>query len=89
MTGNVPIPNTRREQLLGGHAVCVIGYDDSKSAFLVRNSWGSRWGWNGNFWLPYAYATNTNLAFDAWALYSDRLVASSPNVSVTIPTHPK
>lgn len=89
MTGNVPIPNPRREQLLGGHAVCVIGYDDSKSAFLVRNSWGSRWGWNGNFWLPYAYATNPNLAFDAWVLYSDNLVASSPNVSVTIPTHQK
>lgn len=84
MTGNVPVPNPQRERLLGGHAVCVIGYDDSKSAFLVRNSWGTSWGVHGNFWLPYAYATNPSLAFDAWVLYSDSLVASAPSVSISM-----
>jgi C1A family cysteine protease len=66
----VPTPNTNKEKLLGGHAVCVVGYDDSKKCFLVRNSWGTSWGLKGNFWLPYSFATNPRLVFDAWVLYS-------------------
>jgi len=69
-TWTVPIPNTNKEKLLGGHAVCVVGYDDSKKCFLVRNSWGTRWGLKGNFWLPYSFVMNPRLAFDAWVLYS-------------------
>lgn len=40
---------------LGGHAVTVVGYDDNKfgGAFKVINSWGTNWGDNGYFWLPY------------------------------------
>jgi len=79
-TGVVPLPNTYVEELLGGHAVCVIGYDDSRKAFLVRNSWGAGWGVGGNFWLPFSYATNSNLTLEAWVLYSDRLLSSSVNV---------
>jgi C1A family cysteine protease len=56
------------ENVLGGHAVLAVGYDDSKSAVLVRNSWGSGWGLNGYFWLPYDYITNPNLADDMWAI---------------------
>jgi C1A family cysteine protease len=26
----------------GGHAVCVVGYDDARSAWICKNSWGSR-----------------------------------------------
>jgi len=66
--GLVPMPNTRTEQYLGGHAVVFVGYDDSKKAFLVRNSWGTRWGQKGYFWLPYAYTTNPNLAFNFWKI---------------------
>jgi C1A family cysteine protease len=80
MTGDVPLPNTGIEKLLGGHAVCVIGYDDSRNAFLVRNSWGTNWGIGGNFWLPFSYATNSNLTLEAWVLYSDSLLSSSVKV---------
>lgn len=33
----------------GGHAMCVIGYDDRKEggAFQILNSWGPQWGQNG------------------------------------------
>lgn len=33
----------------GGHAICVIGYDDRKEggAFEIMNSWGKDWGNNG------------------------------------------
>jgi len=40
---------------MGGHAMCVIGYDDSKygGAFQIMNSWGSDWGNNGIAWVRY------------------------------------
>lgn len=69
-TGIVPVPDIRREQLLGGHAILVIGYDDRRKAFYCRNSWGTSWGIKGDFYLPYEYATNRRLAFDAWVLYT-------------------
>lgn len=68
-TGNVPVP-TKNERLLGGHAILVMGFDDRRKAFLCRNSWGTSWGLKGDFYLPYSYATNRRLAFDAWVLYS-------------------
>ena len=43
-TGIVPMPDVNNEQLLGGHAVLVVGYDDSNQWFIVRNSWGSWMG---------------------------------------------
>ena len=64
-TGIVPLPS-RREQILGGHAVVVVGYDDSQSRFIVRNSWGTAWGLAGYFLMPYAYLTNPRLADDFW-----------------------
>jgi C1A family cysteine protease len=68
-TGLVPMP-TPTEQPLGGHAVMACGYDDSKSVFIVRNSWSSRWGDKGYFYMPYAYITNSNLASDFWTVTS-------------------
>jgi hypothetical protein len=39
----------------GGHALCVVGYDDAKynGAFEVQNSWGQDWGNSGYTWIPY------------------------------------
>ncbi len=37
------------------HAMIVAGYDDSKSAFLVVNSWGSSWGSSGYIWVDYSF----------------------------------
>lgn len=35
-----------------GHAMCIIGYNDSigGGSFHVQNSWGTRWGAEGYFW---------------------------------------
>lgn len=39
----------------GGHAMAVIGYDDTLEggAFQLMNSWGSDWGENGVAWVRY------------------------------------
>ena len=56
------------EQLLGGHAVLAVGYDDSAQRFVVRNSWGAGWGMKGYFTLPYAYLLDGNLSDDFWTV---------------------
>jgi C1A family cysteine protease len=66
-TGVVPMPK-RKEQLLGGHAVLAVGYDDKSERFIVRNSWSPKWGQRGYFTMPYAYVTNPQLAQDFWTL---------------------
>jgi C1A family cysteine protease len=65
-TGIVPLPKNS-EQLLGGHALMVVGYHDSDMHFIVRNSWGN-WGDNGYCYLPYAYLLDQNLSSDFWAI---------------------
>jgi len=39
----------------GGHAMCVVGYDDDMygGAFEIQNSWGTYWGNNGYIWIRY------------------------------------
>jgi len=68
-TGTVQLP-APGEATLGGHAVMAVGYDDSKQRFIVRNSWGPKWGMSGYFTLPYGYLTNPQLASDFWAIYT-------------------
>ncbi len=35
------------------HAVQLVGWDDSKGAWLMKNSWGTGWGENGFMWIKY------------------------------------
>jgi len=56
------------EQLLGGHAVLCVGYDDASQRFIVRNSWGAAWGQAGYFTIPYAYLLNETLSDDFWTI---------------------
>jgi C1A family cysteine protease len=68
-TGEVPLP-PRSEQVLGGHAVLAVGYDDATQRFIVRNSWGRKWGKKGYCTMPYGYLTDPSLARDFWAIYT-------------------
>lgn len=65
--GFVSLPSLG-EECLGGHAVCIVGYDDTFRHFIVRNSWGVHWGDEGHFYLPYDYVLNVNLCSDFWVL---------------------
>lgn len=46
---------------MAAHAFAIIGYDDSKQAFLMQNSWGTNWGCNGRIWVSY------NSFFQYWS----------------------
>ncbi|MEI7557126.1 C1 family peptidase [Candidatus Chlorohelix sp.] len=39
----------------GNHAITLIGYDDSRGAFRMANSWGTYWGNGGYTWLSYNF----------------------------------
>lgn len=64
-TGIVPMPK-KTEKTLGGHAVMAVGYDQKQKRFIVRNSWGTQWGQEGYFTMPYAYLET--LADDFWTI---------------------
>jgi C1A family cysteine protease len=70
--GQLPMPSGA---VAGGHANCIVGYDDthgcldsSKGAFVVKNSWGTGWGMKyaqgaspgGYMWMSYTYFLDTD-----------------------------
>jgi C1A family cysteine protease len=63
-SGFVPMPK-RNEDLVGGHAICIVGYDDKSSIFKFKNSWGANWGSDGYGYLPYEYIKK--YCSDAWS----------------------
>lgn len=61
---NILSANTTYKQVgqHAGHALTIIGYDDSKGpngAFKVVNSWGASWGSKGFIWIDYNFLVNT------------------------------
>lgn len=56
--GHVPMP-TKEEALRKAepHAMLCVGYSEDKDErfFIVRNSWGPRWGVGGYCYIPYRY----------------------------------
>lgn len=75
--GLMHMPYTDKpDSIIGGHAVIICGYDDTKQvydqtgAFLVRNSWGEEWGEKGYFWMPYTFALDANMCSDFWTMQS-------------------
>lgn len=66
-TGVVSMPGPD-ERPVGGHAVMAVGYDDGTQRFVVRNSWGDRWGLKGYFTMPYMYVSSPMLSDDFWTI---------------------
>ena len=84
-SGLIPYP-TKGEQIIGGHAVMAVGYNDGMKirnacpgaketvgALLIRNSWGTGWGNSGYGWLPYDYVLKGN-AGDWWSLLKNEWI---------------
>jgi C1A family cysteine protease len=67
-TGVLPFPPAGT-QFIGGHAVVAVGYNDRTGMVLCRNSYGTSWGKEGYFEMPYAWFANMNsLVADAWTI---------------------
>jgi len=49
----------------GGHAICLVGYDDDKELLKFKNSWSTAWGQDGYGYISYNYANK--YIWDAWA----------------------
>ena len=83
-SGNMPTPSGG---IAGGHANVFIGYDDahtgnydgSKGAFYIKNSWGSGWGANGYWYMPYSFFLDTDDGVgDCWAIINTSDFNPSP-----------
>jgi C1A family cysteine protease len=59
----MPSPGT---DFLGGHAICIVGFDRRNRMFKFANSWGSSWGDHGYGHI--AFATLQALLMDAWGM---------------------
>lgn len=42
-----------QDQIVGYHCISIVGYSESKKAWLLRNSWGTDWGMKGYCWIQY------------------------------------
>jgi len=66
-TGIVPMPSPG-EQVVGGHCVVAVGYENSSRTFIIRNSWGTSWGKGGYCMMPYEYLINPHYSSDFWTV---------------------
>jgi C1A family cysteine protease len=57
---------------IGGHAILIVGYDDSKQLLKIRNSWGPTWGDKGYGYLSYDYFLDGNM-YDLWSIYVEEI----------------
>jgi hypothetical protein len=52
-------------KFLGGHAVSIVGFDEAKRAWLIRNSWGQEWGEKGFAWI--SWDDKSGVGANTWA----------------------
>lgn len=64
---NYPGPN---EQIIGGHAVHFVGYDDKARHIIFQNSWSDNWGDKGFGYLNYQFF-DSGMASDFWTIRSE------------------
>ncbi|MBQ9242012.1 MAG: hypothetical protein IJ165_02085 [Proteobacteria bacterium] len=72
--GFVPMPTSQDTSRgsHGNHAMLCVGYSDVDRVFIVRNSWGNRWGDAGYCYIPYDYMMNSKYNHgDNWVIDID------------------
>jgi hypothetical protein len=77
-------PTENPATVQGGHAMCIVGYDNNRygGAFEILNSWGSRWGNEGFIWMSYD-------DFCKWMIYSfEMFPMDAPKPPAPKPTPP-
>lgn len=64
----------------GAHALTVMGYDDSKGAFKVQNSWGANWKDKGFLWISYAFFSEAVIANECYIAFP-QITGPNDNIS--------
>jgi C1A family cysteine protease len=67
------MPNKDAEPI-GGHAMCLVGYDLDKKLVIARNSFGPNWADHGYCYIPFDYVTNEFV--DMWVFDIDLIKAN-------------
>jgi C1A family cysteine protease len=78
---------SRKEKSLGGHAMCMVGYDLNKRLFLAKNSFGPDWGNNGYCWIPFDYIIKEG--YDIWTFEITNQTGESNVLFKTLPLSPQ
>lgn len=84
-TGIVPTPNPSMDKVIGGHAITLVGYDDTSRLFEIMNSWGPNIGDRGFFYFPYEYLLNKTLTSDFHTLYKTSTEENTVDLKVSEP----
>ncbi len=81
-------------QFYGGHAIAVVGYDDSKvsptghkGAFKLFNSWSTQWGDKGYGWISYDFMPTACLG--AFVTYDLKAKQPEPGKTDVTPEKPQ
>ncbi|CAF0766498.1 unnamed protein product [Didymodactylos carnosus] len=86
--GTVPLPRENEKEGSNGHgwhAMLAVGYSDKSKCFIVRNSYGEKWGDKGYCYIPYDYMTNPKLCLEAHAVRAVRRDEPQTVQSNTLP----
>lgn len=75
-TWNDWVPN-----IIYWHSMLIVGWDDNKQAFRVRNSWGPEWGMNGDFYVSYDTFSG-NAWIDCFVLWDEWNASTAAYFSV-------
>ena len=57
-------PQCKRDGKCVNHAITIVGWDESKKAWIIKNSWGDLWGIRGYMYI--SYDTNDIGYMAAW-----------------------
>ncbi len=65
----------------GGHAILLLGYDDTNSCFICKNSWGTGWGEAGFFQIAYSEVDSVvNFGYNVVS-YGDEIIYVSSSIT--------
>lgn len=68
LTGRISLPSGSWPAPGGGHAMLIVGYDDADGTWLIRNSWGTKWGEGGYARVPYAVMDRYGMPSQFWVI---------------------
>ncbi len=68
----------------GYHCTMLYGWDDSKNAFKMLNSWGSGWGNNGTIWVDYNFLQSGSSIFYG-KIFTEAYIIQNPAITNNSP----